>query len=220
MFRERYRELHGLAYRLLGDHGEAEDVVQETFLRLDGQAVLDRPDGEVAAWLRRVCLNTAYNRLRGRRRTTARLERAGLAERADDEADAGATPLLDVLRAEQQRAVRQALAALPERQRSACCCATPATPTRRSPPPSTSPSARSGSCSPAASGRSARPTSTATTPTREPTMPCPDLGALRASIDDGGAPAPVLEHAPRRAPAPTPWPSSSATPSWPPRRSP
>ena len=56
VFRERYRELHGLAYRLLGDHGEAEDVVQETFLRLDGQAVLERPDGEVAAWLRRVCL--------------------------------------------------------------------------------------------------------------------------------------------------------------------
>jgi RNA polymerase sigma factor (sigma-70 family) len=118
VFRDRYRELHGLAYRLLGDHGEAEDVVQETFLRLDGQAVLDRPDGEVAAWLRRVCLNTAFNRLRGRRRTTARLQRAGVAERADDEADAGATPLLDVLRAEQQRAVRQALAALPERQRA------------------------------------------------------------------------------------------------------
>ena len=58
----------------------------------------------------------------GRRRTTARLERAGLAERADDEADAGATPLLDVLRAEQQRAVRRALASLPERQRSRCCC--------------------------------------------------------------------------------------------------
>jgi RNA polymerase sigma-70 factor (ECF subfamily) len=119
VFRDRYRELHGLAYRLLGDHGEAEDVAQETFLRLDGQAVLDRPDDEVAAWLRRVCLNTAYNRLRGRRRTSARLERAGLADRADDEADTGATPLLDVLRAEQQRAVRQALAALPERQRAA-----------------------------------------------------------------------------------------------------
>ena len=118
VFRERYRELYGLGYRLLGDHGEAEDVVQETFLKLDGHPVLDRPDEEVAAWLRRVCLNTAYNRLRGRRRTTARLERAGRAERADDEADAGATPLLDVLRAEQQRAVRQALASLPERQRA------------------------------------------------------------------------------------------------------
>jgi len=118
VFRERYRELYGLAYRLLGDHGEAEDVVQDTFLKLDGQPVLDRPDEEVAAWLRRVCLNTAYNRLRGQRRTAARLERAGRAERADDETDAGAAPLLDVLRGEQQRAVRQALASLPERQRA------------------------------------------------------------------------------------------------------
>ena len=118
VFRERYRELYGLGYRLLGDHGEAEDVVQETFLRLDGQPVLERPDEEVAAWLRRVCLNTAYNRLRGQRRAATRLERAGRAERADQEADAGATPLLDILRAEQQRAVRQALASLPERQRA------------------------------------------------------------------------------------------------------
>ena len=118
VFRERYAELYGLGYRLLGDHGEAEDVVQETFLRLDGQPVLDRPDEEVAAWLRRVCLNTAYNRLRGQRRATARLDRAGRAERADDEADPTATPLLEVLRAEQQRAVRQALASLPERQRA------------------------------------------------------------------------------------------------------
>jgi len=118
VFKERYRELYGLGYRLLGDHGEAEDVVQETFLKLDGHPVLERPDDEVAAWLRRVCLNTAYNRLRGQRRATARLDRAGRAERAEDETDAGATPLLDVLRAEQQRAVRQALASLPERQRA------------------------------------------------------------------------------------------------------
>jgi RNA polymerase sigma factor (sigma-70 family) len=118
VFRARYRDLYGLAYRLLGDRGEAEDVVQETFLKLDGQAVLDRPDEEVAAWLRRVCLNTAYNRLRGQRRASDRLDRAGRAERADDETDAAASPLLDVLRAEQQRAVRQALASLPERQRA------------------------------------------------------------------------------------------------------
>jgi RNA polymerase sigma-70 factor (ECF subfamily) len=118
VFRERYRELYGLGYRLLGDHGEAEDVVQETFLKLDGHPVLERPDPEVAAWLRRVCLNTAYNRLRGQRRATERLDRAGRAERVDDEADASATPLLDVLRAEQQQAVRRALASLPERQRA------------------------------------------------------------------------------------------------------
>src|SRR4029450_5983505 len=118
VFRERYRELYGLGYRLLGDHGEAEDIVQETFLKLDGHPVLERPDEEVAAFLRRVCLNTAYNRLRGRRRTAARLERAGRAERADDETDAQATPLLNVLRAEQQQAVRRALASLAERPRA------------------------------------------------------------------------------------------------------
>ncbi|HSO52680.1 MAG TPA: sigma-70 family RNA polymerase sigma factor [Actinomycetes bacterium] len=118
VFRERYRELYGLGYRLLGDHGEAEDVVQETFLKLDGHPVLERPDPEVAAWLRRVCLNTAYNRLRGQRRAVARLDRAARAERAEDETDAGAAPLLDVLRAEQQRAVRRALNSLPERQRA------------------------------------------------------------------------------------------------------
>jgi RNA polymerase sigma-70 factor (ECF subfamily) len=118
VFRGRYRELYGLGYRLLGDHGEAEDVVQETFLKLDRHPVLERPDDEVAAWLRRVCLNTAYNRLRGQRRATARLDRAGRAERVDDEADAGGEPLLDVLRAEQRQAVRRALATLPERQRA------------------------------------------------------------------------------------------------------
>jgi RNA polymerase sigma-70 factor (ECF subfamily) len=115
LFRARYGELHGLCYRLLGDHAEAEDVVQETFLKLDGHPVLDRPDEEVAAWLRRVCLNATYNRLRGQRRAAARLDRAGRLERMDDEASGGGGPLLDVLRAEQQRAVRRALAALPER---------------------------------------------------------------------------------------------------------
>jgi RNA polymerase sigma-70 factor (ECF subfamily) len=117
LFRGRYRELYGLGYRLLGDHGEAEDVVQETFLKLDGHPVLERPDEEVAAWLRRVCLNLTYNRLRGQRRASARLDRAGRSERADDETDE-ASPLLEVLRAEQQRAVRRALATLPERQRA------------------------------------------------------------------------------------------------------
>jgi RNA polymerase sigma-70 factor (ECF subfamily) len=118
VFRARYGELYGLCYRLVGDHGEAEDVVQETFLKLDGHAVLARPDEEIAAWLRRVCLNATYNRLRGQRRATARLDRAGRQGRVDDEAADDGGPLLDVLRTEQQRAVRQALAALPERQRA------------------------------------------------------------------------------------------------------
>src|SRR5918992_6406003 len=77
VFRERYPELYGLGYRLLGDHGEAEDVVQETFLKLDGHPVLERPDPEVAAWLRRVCPQTPPHPRRGQRRAVARLGRGG-----------------------------------------------------------------------------------------------------------------------------------------------
>lgn len=120
-FRRHYGELYGLAYRLLGDREEAEDVAQETLGKLAGAAesgrrVLERPEDEVGAWLRRVCLNAGYNRLRGQRRAAdrlARLARLELPEEHDDD-----NPLFEAMRAEEQRAVRRALAALPERQRA------------------------------------------------------------------------------------------------------
>ena len=49
VFRARYGELYSLSYRLLGDHNETENVVQETFLKLDGEPVLGRPVKKVAA---------------------------------------------------------------------------------------------------------------------------------------------------------------------------
>jgi len=76
LFRRLYPRLYDLCHRLLVDRWEAEDVVQEAFLRLVGAAVIDRPDQEVEAWLRRVCVNLGYNRLRGQRRGRERLERA------------------------------------------------------------------------------------------------------------------------------------------------
>jgi RNA polymerase sigma factor (sigma-70 family) len=118
-FRRHYRELYGLVYRLLGDREEAEDVAQETLGKLamgNGRPVLDRPDHEVAAWLRRVCLNATYNRLRGQRRLADRLARLRrLQSPVEGDSD---PPLFDALRAEEQQAVRRALAALPERQRA------------------------------------------------------------------------------------------------------
>src|SRR4030095_5885487 len=72
LFRARYRELYSLSWRLRGDAAEAEDVVQEVFWRLAGSTMLDRPDEEIAAWLRRVCINASHNRLRGQRRGAAR----------------------------------------------------------------------------------------------------------------------------------------------------
>ncbi|MDQ3432324.1 MAG: hypothetical protein M3467_08915, partial [Actinomycetota bacterium] len=68
VFRARYGEVYGMAWRVLGDRGEAEDAAQEAFAKLATATVLDRADGEVAAWLRRVVINDCFNRVRGRRR--------------------------------------------------------------------------------------------------------------------------------------------------------
>ena len=129
LFRHYYPRLIGLAERMLGDRAEAEDVLQEAFLRLarsgrdddpDG-LLLDRPDGVIGAWLRRVVLNLGVNRLRERRRLAERLERA---QRLDPTLDPvhhpsdTSSPTQHVLRAEARAEVQAALATLPERQRS------------------------------------------------------------------------------------------------------
>lgn len=116
LFHRVYPRLFGLTYSLIGDRQEAEDTLQEAFLRLAHAPVLDRPDEEVLAWLRRVCLNLGANRLRDRRRAQERLERAGRLELAGGGVD-GAGPPGELLRQETQAEVRRALADLPERQR-------------------------------------------------------------------------------------------------------
>ena len=115
LFERLYSPLFGLTYRILGDRAETEETLQDAFLRLSGAPVLGRPDDEVAAWLRRVCLNLGFNRLRDGRRARERLERAGRAELAERR-EAG-DPAGAVVRREQQEQVRRALASLPERQR-------------------------------------------------------------------------------------------------------
>jgi RNA polymerase sigma factor (sigma-70 family) len=120
LFARFYPELYGLLYRVLGDRMETEDALQETFLKLlDETDLQERPDGEVAAWLRRVGMNLAFNRLRSARRGRARLERVGRMERQDDEPVESERigPASMVVRVEEQAAVRRALADVPDRQR-------------------------------------------------------------------------------------------------------
>jgi RNA polymerase sigma factor (sigma-70 family) len=112
LFAALYPEAFGLTYRVLGERMATEDVLQESFLKLSRDKRLQsRPDAEVAAWLRRVALNLAFNRLRSERREGARLEHL-----AEDQTD-GSTEQ-SVLRKEEHAEVRRALASLPERQRA------------------------------------------------------------------------------------------------------
>jgi RNA polymerase sigma-70 factor (ECF subfamily) len=114
LFRRNYPRLVGLVQRVVGDRLDAEEVVQETFVRLAASPVRERPDDEVAAWTRRVALNLSFNRLRDRR---AAVERAEKAARLDPAPDDPTDPARAVLRLEEQVSVRRALAELPERQR-------------------------------------------------------------------------------------------------------
>lgn len=120
LFGHFYPELFGLVYRVLGERMETEDTLQDVFLKLSDQAELqERPDPEIGAWLRRVGLNVAFNRLRTAKRARTRLERVGRLERSDEEPVENelASPSGVVVRQEERAAVRRALADVPERQR-------------------------------------------------------------------------------------------------------
>jgi RNA polymerase sigma-70 factor (ECF subfamily) len=103
---------HRIAWRMLGDASEAEDVAQEALLRLWKDAPRWQAQGAgVAAWLARVATNLCLDRLRRR----ARLSDEDVPDRADP------APLADeAIGDEQERArVRAALDSLNERQRAA-----------------------------------------------------------------------------------------------------
>jgi RNA polymerase sigma-70 factor (ECF subfamily) len=106
------RRVLSLAERMLGDPAEAEDVAQETFLRVWRNAAHWRPGAaRFDTWLHRVTLNLCYDRLRRRR------ERP-MAE-PPETPDPGPAPDRGLLAADVSERMRQALQALPSRQREA-----------------------------------------------------------------------------------------------------
>jgi RNA polymerase sigma-70 factor (ECF subfamily) len=104
------RSIVNYAYRMLADRNEAEDVAQETFLRLWTGAARWEPRAGVSAWLHRVAHNLCIDVLR-RRRPRA----SGPVERFPD----GDRPSGLVARRRLARTVEEAVEALPERQRAA-----------------------------------------------------------------------------------------------------
>src|SRR5262249_60864166 len=65
-FEEQRLRLRGVAYRLLGSLSEAEDAVQEAWLRLSGTAYGEVDD--LGAWLTTVVARISLNTLRSRKR--------------------------------------------------------------------------------------------------------------------------------------------------------
>jgi len=69
-FEQFTNDVYGWAYRLLGRHHDALDVVQDVFLKWNSQCSTDAPQ-QPRSWLRRVTLNRAIDLIRERRRPDA-----------------------------------------------------------------------------------------------------------------------------------------------------
>jgi RNA polymerase sigma-70 factor (ECF subfamily) len=103
---------YGLALRTLGDQGESEDVVQESFLALWRQAERLDPSRGVRSYLLTIVHNKTIDRLRRKgRRPEAALE---FAEAVPDESEDLAE---SVARSAEGATVRAALVSLPAEQK-------------------------------------------------------------------------------------------------------
>lgn len=67
LFHLHARAVHGFALRLTGDHAAAEDIVQETFIKMFGFLGGFREGAPLRPWLKRVAGNLAIDRLRRQR---------------------------------------------------------------------------------------------------------------------------------------------------------
>lgn len=108
LFRAEYGRVAAIAFRILQDQSEAEDVAQDVFLAYHQRYPAEA--SYAAAWLHAAAAHTALNALRGRRRRQQR-EMAEARLRHGD----GPDPARVVEDRERNRAVRTALSRLPQR---------------------------------------------------------------------------------------------------------
>jgi RNA polymerase sigma-70 factor (ECF subfamily) len=83
-----YQFVYRFAYRLTGNRPDAEDLAQETFIRVFRAADTYQPEGSFEGWLRRITTNLFLDA----KRREGRLRLEALGDEADEVADLGSAP--------------------------------------------------------------------------------------------------------------------------------
>jgi RNA polymerase sigma-70 factor (ECF subfamily) len=110
LVRATHRRVYSLAYRLVGDRSDAEDVAQEAYLRMFRGLAGFREEAAFETWMYRIVTNCAMSHLRRR-------DRFGVIQR-DDEAREPPSPDRAQELAVQRDDLSRGLASLPAGQRT------------------------------------------------------------------------------------------------------
>jgi len=123
LLRKYFPRIFNYTYRLVGSRETAEDLTQETFVRVYRAASSYLPRAKFQTWLFTIARNLALNELRRLKRKTISLDadREGKDGRMQRQmADPSAYPAdKQLLLKERQQQIQAAIASLPENQRSA-----------------------------------------------------------------------------------------------------
>ncbi len=119
---ERHKQrVFNIAYRYLGNINDAEDVAQETFVKIYRAKNSYKPQAKFTTWLYTICKNTCFNVLRQKEPTLISIDQP-----VDPEDDAvspqipdkaGLSPAEEALCHEQAAIVKAAIDTLPENQK-------------------------------------------------------------------------------------------------------
>ena len=110
---ERHRRtIYQVCYRFVGNHEDASDLTQETFVRAWRGLPSFKGQAALSTWLYRIAVNQCLNRVSVKRPEMEPIEADRFIDPSAEE------PGAELLRAEQAAAVRRAIATLPDKQRA------------------------------------------------------------------------------------------------------
>jgi len=107
LFVKYYPRIVGILRRIVGDHGRAEDLASEVFLKLYRRPLVQEPEANVGGWLYRTATNLGIDELRATARRSRLEQTAGRAVGQNKTAENG---FERVARVEREHRVRTVLA--------------------------------------------------------------------------------------------------------------